>query len=95
MGLGLLLAGVNPKNRILTLDAAAGLAQLGLSTIDAVVSLIVFVIVIVVSITIAGPVVYYLLGREQAKAKLDELTNSLGLHNPAVTAVLFLVFGST
>ncbi|HZC75122.1 MAG TPA: GAP family protein, partial [Gaiellaceae bacterium] len=30
-GLGALLAGVNPKNLILTLGAAAGLAQLGLS----------------------------------------------------------------
>jgi hypothetical protein len=91
LGLGLLLAGVNPKNLILTLGAAAGLAQLGLSTSDAVVSLIVFVIV--ASITIAGPVVYYLLGGEHAKAKLDELKDWLGLHNAAVMAVLFLVFG--
>ena len=44
-GLGLLLAGVNPKNLILTVGAAAGLAQLSLSTADVVVSLIVFVIV--------------------------------------------------
>ena len=91
LGLGLLLAGVNPKNLILTLGAAAGLAQLGLSTSDAVVSLIVFVIV--ASITIAGPVVYYLLGGEHAKAKLDELKDWLALHNAAVMAVLFLVFG--
>ena len=43
LGLGLLLAGVNPKNLLLAVGAAAGLAQLGLSTTDAVVSLIVFV----------------------------------------------------
>lgn len=36
------LAGVNPKNLMLTAAAGAGLAQLGLSSIDAVVSLIVF-----------------------------------------------------
>ena len=45
LGLGVLLAGVNPKNLLLTLGAAAGLAQLGLSTTDAVVSLLVFVVV--------------------------------------------------
>ena len=45
LGLGLLLDGVNPKNLILTLGAATGLAQLGLSTTDVVVSLIVFVLV--------------------------------------------------
>ena len=90
-GLGVLLAGVNPKNLILTLGAAAGLAQLGLSTTDAVVSLIVFDVV--ASLTIAAPVVYYLVGGEQAKARLDELKIWLAVHNGAVMTVLFLVFG--
>ena len=57
---GVLLAGVNPKNLILTIGAASGLAQLGLGTTDAVVSLIVFVVV--GSLSIAVPVVYYLVG---------------------------------
>jgi hypothetical protein len=89
--LGVLLAGVNPKNLLLTLGAAVGLAQLGLSTTDAVVSLVVFVVV--ASLTIAGPVVYYLLGGEQAKTALEELKGWLALHNAAVMAVLFVVFG--
>ena len=62
LGLGLLLAGVNPKNLMLTAAAGAGLAALGLSTGNAVGSLIVFVVI--ASLTIAGPVVYYLLGGE-------------------------------
>ena len=90
-GLGLLLAGVNPKNLLLAIAAAAGLAQLGLSTTDAVVSLIVFVVV--GSLTIAGPVLYYLLGGDKAKTELDELKGWLTIHNPAVMAVLFVVFG--
>ena len=90
-GLGLLLAGVNPKNLILTLGSAAGLAQLNLSTTDVVVSLIVFVAL--ASLTIAGPVVYYLLGGEKAKTELEELKGWLAAHNAAVMAVLFLVFG--
>lgn len=90
-GLGLLLAGVNPKNLLLTVAAAAGLAQLGLATTDAVVSLIVFVVV--GSLTIAGPVVYYLVGGDGAKAELDAMKGWLALHNAAVMTVLFLVFG--
>ena len=91
LGLGALLAGVNPKNLILTMAAAAGLAQLGLAASEAVVSLIVFVVV--GSITIAGPVVYFLHGGQHAKTRLDELKTWLGVHNAAVMTVLFLVFG--
>jgi hypothetical protein len=90
-GLGLLLAGVNPKNLLLAAGAAAGLAQLGLSTKDAVVSLIVFILV--GSLTIGGPVVYYLVGGEHAKAELDSMKGWLAVHNAAVMTVLFLVFG--
>ena len=90
-GLAAVMAGVNPKNLLLTVAAAAGLAQLGLSTSEAVVSWIVFVVV--GSLTIAGPVVYYFLGGEGAKTKLDSLKDWLALHNAAVMTVLFVVFG--
>ena len=89
--IGALLAGLNPKNLILTLGAATGLAQVGLSTTDAAVSLAVFVVV--ASLTIVVPVVYYLLGGEHAKAELDSMKDWLAGHNAAVMAVLFLVFG--
>ncbi len=82
---------MNPKNLILTFGAAAGVAQLGLSTTDAVVSLIVFIIV--GSLTILGPVIYYLLGGEKAKAELDSMKSWLAVHNAAVMTMLFLVFG--
>lgn len=90
-GLALLLAGVNPKNLLLAVGAATGVAQLGLSTADAVVSLIVFVVL--GSLTIAGPVVYYLVGGDEAKAELDSTKGWLAAHNAAVMTVLFLVFG--
>jgi hypothetical protein len=75
-GLGVLLAGVNPKNLVLTIGAAAGLCP-------------------------ARPleqrrcrcVVYYLLDGDKTKAALDELKGWLGVHNAAVMAVLFIVFG--
>jgi hypothetical protein len=92
LGLGVLLGGLNPKNLVLGIGAAAGLAQLGLSTADAVVSLIVFVAV--GSVTIFGPVVYHLVGGAKATATLDELKDWLGGHNDAVMAVLFVVLGA-
>ncbi len=90
-GLGVLLAGVNPKNLLLTVAAATGLAQLGLSTGDAVGSIVVFVIV--GSLTIAVPVVYHLVGGEHARTELDKMKSWLALHNAAVMVVLFVVFG--
>jgi hypothetical protein len=92
LGLGVLLGGLNPKNLALGIGAAAGLAQLGLSTADAVVSLIVFVVV--GSLTIIGPVVYDQLGGARAKTTLDELKDWLGRHNDAVMTVLFVVLGA-
>jgi threonine/homoserine/homoserine lactone efflux protein len=90
-GLGVLLAGVNPKNLLLTVAAAVGLAQLGLSTGDAVGSIVVFVIV--GSLTVAAPVVYYLVGGEHAKTELDRMKAWLAVHNAAIMVVLFVVFG--
>jgi threonine/homoserine/homoserine lactone efflux protein len=90
-GLAVLLAGVNPKNLLLAAGAGSALAQLGLSTTDAVVSLVVFVVL--GSLTIVGPVVYYLVGGDKAKAELDSMKGWLAAHNAAVMTVLFLVFG--
>jgi len=92
LGLGALLGGLNPKNLALGIGAAAGLAQLGLSTGDAVVSLIVFVAV--GSLTISGPVLYHWLRGERATAALNDLKDWLGRHNDAVMAVLFVVLGA-
>jgi hypothetical protein len=91
LGLGVLLAGVNPKNLMLTVAAGTALAQLGLPTGDAVGSLVVFVLI--ASLTILGPVAYYLMGGESAERALDDLKGWLSTHNDAVMAVLLLVFG--
>ncbi len=92
VGLGVVLAAVNPKNLILTAGAAAGLAQVsGLSTSDAVVAIVVFVVI--ASLTIAGPVIYALVGGAKAKASLESAKTWLNAHNAAVMAVVFLVFG--
>jgi 4-hydroxybenzoate polyprenyltransferase len=80
---------VNPKNLILTAGAAAGLAQLGLSTTDAVVATAVFVVI--ASLTIVIPVLYALVGGERARRTLDSAKAWLSVHDAAVMAVLFVV----
>ena len=57
----------------------------------AVVSLIVFVAV--GSLTIAGPVVFYLTGGDRAKTQLGSAKEWLSAHNDAVMTVLFLILG--
>lgn len=91
LSLALLLAGVNPKNLLLAAGAGAAVAGLGLPTSEAVVSLAVFVII--ASLTIAVPVVYYLVGGEGARTRLDTVKEWLAVHNDAVMTVLFLVLG--
>ena len=91
LGLGLLLAGVNPKNLLLAAGAGSALAVTGPSTAEAVISLIVFVVI--GSLTIAGPVVFYLAGGDRAKTQLDSAKDWLAVHNDAVMTVLFLVLG--
>jgi hypothetical protein len=91
-GLALLLAGANPKNLALSLAAGASLAQAGVSGGEAAVGLIVFVVV--ASLTIGVPVVFYLVGGHRASHVLDGWRTWLSLHNTAVMAVLFVVFGA-
>jgi len=85
------LAAVNPKNLVLIVGAATGVAQLGVPTSDAVAALVVFVVV--GSLSVAAPVCYYLLGGERAKATLDGAKSWLVLNNATVMTVLFVVFG--
>lgn len=89
--LAVVLSALNPKNLALAAGAAAGVAQAGASTGDAVVALAVFVVLGSASVALA--VVYDLVGGTRARANLDDMKQWLTLHNGAVMAVLFLVFG--
>jgi hypothetical protein len=51
--------------------AAVGLAELGVSTIDAVVSLLVYIVV--PDLTITGPVLYFLVGGAHVKPSSTRL----------------------
>jgi threonine/homoserine/homoserine lactone efflux protein len=90
-GIGVLLSGLNPKNLLLAVAAATTVAQLGLSTGETVGALAVFVAI--GSVTIAAPVLLYLVGGEGTRSKLDELKAWLAQNNAAVMAVILVVLG--
>jgi hypothetical protein len=89
--IGAMLSAVNPKNLVLTIGAAANVAQAGVSATDAAVALGVFVVL--ASLGIAVPVLLSLSGGERVAHVLDGWKAWLSAHNAAVMAVLLLVFG--
>ena len=50
--------------------------------------------VIIASLTITGPLVYYLPGGDKARAQLSGMKNWLALHSNAIMAVPFLILGA-
>ncbi len=90
-GLGVLLSAANPKCLVFGVAAAATVAQANLSTSDTVITLAVFVVLS--SLTVAIPIVFFLLGGEKARTTLDGWKVWLQANNAAVMAVLFVVFG--
>src|ERR1019366_5210081 len=91
LGLGAALSGVNPKNLILTIGAAASIAQAGLPGGQQASVLAVFIAL--GSVTVATPLVIYLAMGAKAAGILDGWRAWLAANNAAVMLVLFLVFG--
>jgi hypothetical protein len=90
-GLAVLLSAVNPKNLLLTVAAAAAVAQHGVSTTDAVTALAVFVVI--ASISVSAPVGVFLLAGDRAQRVLDTWKAWLQQNNATVMAVVLLVMG--
>jgi hypothetical protein len=90
-GLGVLLSGVNPKNLALTLAAAAGIAQAGLSGGQNAVAVAVFVVI--GSLSVAGPVLFFLLAPARAAAPLATIKEFMSDHNAVIMMVILLVLG--
>ena len=89
--LAALLAGVNPKNLALALAAAVTIAQAGLSGAQPWIALSIFVIL--GSITVAAPVIYFLLAGKTAEKTLTSWKTWLVANNSTVMFVLFIVLG--
>jgi len=93
LGLGLLLSAANPKNLLLIAGAAVTIAQASLSGADEAVAVAIFTII--GASTVAVPTLAYLILGERAQPAVDRAKSWLSVHNTAVMAVLFLVFGFT
>ena len=86
LGLGFLLAALNPKNLTLTLAAAASIAAAGLSSSDSYIVLAVFVVIGTIGLAI--PIGVYFLGGDTAAETLAGLRHWLALNNATIMAVL-------
>lgn len=91
-GMGALLAGVNPKNLGLTLAAALTIAQAVQTGGSAWASLGLFVLI--ASLSVAAPVIYYLVAGQSAEKTLQSMKTWLTNNNATVMFILFLVLGA-
>jgi threonine/homoserine/homoserine lactone efflux protein len=89
--IGVALSAINPKNLLLTVAAAAAIAQTGASTLSQAVALAVFV-----AIGTLGPGLPLAISRfmgDDARKILDGLRSWMAAHNTAIMAVLCAVIG--
>lgn len=92
LSLGVLLSAVNPKNLALAVATGAGLAQAGLSTGGDVAGVVVFVGI--ASLTVAGPVLAYLVAGERAEPVLGDVKQFMVDHNAVIMTVVCLVLAA-
>lgn len=91
LGLAFLLSGINPKNLALNLAAANTIAGSGLATGEQAILFVIFVII--ASVSIAAPVLYYLIAGASAEKTLNTWKGWLIANNATVLAVIFVIFG--
>jgi threonine/homoserine/homoserine lactone efflux protein len=89
--LGLLLSAVNPKNLLLIIAAGVAIGSAGLELGEEVVATVIFVLL--ACVTVAGPVLAYLVAGQRMRPALSRLHDWLLANNTAVMAVLLLVIG--
>lgn len=92
LGTGLLLSAGSPKNLILAAGAGGTVGEMGLATAEMAVVVLWFTAV--ASVTIAGPVLYYLWSRERAMELLEEIKLWLIQNSATVLTVMLLVLGA-
>ena len=91
-GIAVVLSAVNPKNLGLTIAAGASIGAAGLSNVDEIVVVVVFVLI--ASVSVALPVVLNVILGSKAQHTLTEMKDWLIDNNNTVMAVLFLVLGA-
>jgi hypothetical protein len=91
-GAGFALTALNPKNVLLTVAAAAEIAEVGISAGQQVAVMAVFVLV--ASAGVLTPLLLAVALGERSREVLDGLRGWMARHNAAIMAVLFLLIGA-
>lgn len=91
-GIAIVLAALNPKNLLLVIAGSLAIVDGNLAAADQLLLVIVFVII--GSLTVAVPVIYYLLAPTSAAAMLDTAKGWLVRYNSVIMAVLLIVIGA-
>jgi hypothetical protein len=92
LGAGVLLAGANPKNLLLSVAAAASIASTGISGADQAIAYGVFAVI--GTLGVGAPVGIYFAMGDPSGAPLDRLKTWMGANNAVIMAVLLLVIGA-
>jgi threonine/homoserine/homoserine lactone efflux protein len=92
LAFGAALSAANPKNLALTIAAAGSIAQAGLGVGQDTVAVAVFVVL--GSLTVAGPVVFYMLAATKAEGPLGTIKEFMSDHNAVIMFVVLLVLGA-
>jgi threonine/homoserine/homoserine lactone efflux protein len=90
--LGAALSAANPKNLALTVAAAGSIAQTGLGAGQSTVAVAVFVVI--GSLTVAGPVLFYVVATDKAKGPLAAIKDFMSEHNAVIMFIVLLVLGA-
>jgi threonine/homoserine/homoserine lactone efflux protein len=91
LGLGFLLAAVNPKNLLMAVAGGLAIGAAGLSAGQQTIAIVVFVLI--AASTVVIPVVSYLIAAKKMAAPLDALRTWLLANNATIMTVLLLVIG--
>ncbi|WES63822.1 GAP family protein [Microbacter sp. GSS18] len=91
LGLGFLLSAVNPKNLILAAGAGLVIGGAGLSVGES--ALVIGIFTVIAALTVAVPVIGYLIAADRLRGPLDSLRGWLVHQNATIMAVLLAVIG--
>ena len=91
-GAGFALSALNPKNMLLTVAAAAEIAEAGLPVSEQIA--VVFAFVLIASAGVMTPLVVAVALGGRSRELLDGLRGWMALHNAVIMSVLFVVIGA-
>lgn len=91
--LGFGLSGVNPKNLVLALTAAASVAEAGLDVAQGAIAVMAFVLL--GSLTVIGPVAFHLVAPARARRPMVAIREFMTDNSAVISMAILLLLGGT